>query len=726
MKKKLATLKKTFVLQHGQTDCGPACLASILQYYGASKTLEELRQLTGTTKTGSTLLGLYQGAHALGFEAEGLEAESVDNLHELEGPAILHVMMQQRLRHYVVFYGFEGEQLIIGEPGTGVALWSKEQLADIWQSKSLLSLTPTEKLTRESTAAKPYQKLLDWVKEDVNILLAALFLGVMIAVFSLSTAVFSQKLIDVILPSNDLTKLVVGLILFGFILLMKSGVSYVRSTFLISQSRDFNNRMIASFFQSLLDLPKAFFDNKKKGEMIARMNDTSRIQSTISSLVGNLLIEFLVIMVSLVGVLLYSWQLGLVVLAFVPVYVAIIWRLNKPIHQAQQEVMTAYAGNESNYIDVISGIAEVKSTGNIGLFHRSTTAFYRAFQDRIFGLGKIRIKFGVLTDFVGAFLILSVISYASYMVLIETLQLGTMMAILSLSGTIGPSLARIAMFNIQFQEAQVAFNRMAEFTGMEQEANQGKVVLGEVREMAIKGLDFTYPGTLGLLKDFHLRVQKGEMVTLLGESGSGKSTLLQLIQGFYTPNQGSIAFDGVPLAEVEINSLRTAIGVVPQEVKIFNNYLAFNIALTENVEELQQVEAWCKAHGFDQFFSKFPQGYLTLLGEEGVNISGGQKQLVALARVLYRQPKLLLIDEGTSAMDRATENHILNILHQLKARIPVLVVTHRIKVASLSDRIYLLEGGTISHTGSPEELREFQNFYSEGYRELLPPQAQDA
>ena len=581
----LKTLQKQFILQHGQSDCGVACMASIIRFHGGERSLDEIRSLSGTTKTGTKLLGLFQSSKPLGFDGVGLEAEGVHNLKELTSPAILHVILENKLQHYVVFYRFEKDQLIIGDPGRGVELWNKEKLEEIWHSKSLLKLDPNGSFEKIKSKSGKYESVIGWIKEDANILLSSLFLGILIAIFSLATAVFSQKLIDVILPTKDLVKLTIGLVLFGFVLLARNGLSYVRSTFLITQSKDFNNRMISSFFQSLLNLPKSFFDSKKTGEMIARMNDTRRIQSTVSSLVGNLLIEFLVIIISIIGVFVYSYQIGLIVLAFVPVYVLILWKLNRPIISAQKDVMGAYAMNESNYVDVITGIPEVKSTGSMGLFHKTTTFLYQAFQDQAFKLSKIQIRFSLLTEITGMALLLTVISYSSFLVLQDQLLLGTMMAILSLSGTIGPSLARIAVFNIQMQEAKVAFNRMEEFTGLEAEAEEGEQIT-TCSKLSLTNMSFSYPGSLGLLKDISMSIEKRKITSLLGESGSGKSTILQLVQRFYEPVSGSISMNDQPILGIDLNSFREALGVIPQDIKIFNNYLIFNIALTEDPKKI--------------------------------------------------------------------------------------------------------------------------------------------
>lgn len=710
--------KKYFIQQHGQSDCGPACLASIIKYHGGEHSLDELRRITGTTQTGTKLLGLFQGAKDLGFDVEGLEAESPENLKELDNPAILHVLLENKLQHYVVFYSFQGDDLVINDPGRGVELWSRKKLDEAWHSKTLLKLTPNKNFVKEKAKSKRYENLLSWVKEDLNILLAALFLGVIIAIFSLATAIFSQKLIDVILPAKEVDKLIIGLVLFGFILLIKMGLSYVRSTFLITQSKDFNNRMISSFFESLLKIPKPFFDSKKTGDMVARMNDTRRIQTSISNLIGNLLIEFLVIIISLIGVFVYSWQVGIVVSIFIPIYGLILWRLNKPIVNAQKDVMGAYALNEGNYIDVITGISEVKGTGSTNLFHRTTTFLYEAFQEQIFKLGKIQVRFGLLTELAGILLIVTVISIASFLVLQGELLLGSLVALLSLSGSIGPSLTRIALFNIQFQEAKVAFNRMEEFTGIETENVNGKPLnVTSIESLTFDKVSFHYPGSLNLLKQINLQIKKGQIITLLGESGAGKSTILQLMQRFYSPSEGEIKINDQSVKGLNLEEYRQNMAVVPQDIKIFNNFLLFNVALSDDPEILQGVLHWCKTNGFDQFFSKFPQGYMTLLGEEGANISGGQKQLVGLARILYRNPQIILIDEGTSAMDRDTEKFILNLLKKIKKDKLVLFVSHRMKVASFSDYIYILEKGQITSEGTPSTLLESENFYSNAIRE---------
>jgi len=197
-----------------------------------------------------------------------------------------------------------------------------------------------------------------------------------------------------------------------------------------------------------------------------------------------------------------------------------------------------------------------------------------------------------------------------------------------------------------------------------------------------------------LLENISIEIKTGEIVTLLGEVGSGKSTLIQLLQKYYTPESGEILFNGTSLLSYPTPAWREQTGVVSQQVKIFNGSAGENICLGNIMEEFESVQLFCKEYGFNTFFDTLPQGLNTLLGEDGVHISGGQQQLIALARAMYRRPSLLLLDEPTSAMDSKTEQFVINLLQSHKNQYATLLVTHRTYLANLSDRVYALDNGT--------------------------------
>ena len=471
MKISKSTISASFVKQADQTDCGVACLLAIIKYHKGSSSLEQLRTLSGTSKQGTTLLGLFQTAQSFGFDAEGLEAEKIDDLKELKEQAILHVQLQGKLQHYYVFWGFDkSNNLIITDPALGLITLSKKEIENVWQSKALLKLSPNfDFIQKKQEGSEKLVWFKNIIRDDVSILIVALILGLAIALLGISTAIFSQKIIDNIIPSKNYNLLIIGLCLFGFLLVAKSCLGYLRGLVINKQNRAFNNRIIASFYNSLINLPKVFFDSRKVGDLVARMNDTRRIQSTINAVVGSLLIDILVVAISLLAIFFYSSSTGLIILSCVVLYLLVALKFHSIIVRSQKETMQAYAMNESNYIDTIQGIESIKSNGKESFFSSLTQNIYGYFQHKVYNLGIVNIKFGFWSELLGVFTLLSIIGVSSYQVISGSILVGEMVAILTLSGSIIPAISRISVFNIQLQEAKVAFDRMYEFSGLQTE-----------------------------------------------------------------------------------------------------------------------------------------------------------------------------------------------------------------------------------------------------------------
>ena len=729
--KPLKHIERTLVRQQGQADCEVVCFASLLAYYGGHSRLERLRELSGTDQQGTTLLGLCQAAPQLGFDAEGLETDSVENLKtDVSGPVILHVLIEsgptgRRLQHYVVCYGWDAatQRFTIGDPARGVVGYTTHELATIWPSRVLLTLMPNASLQQKTDETRAKRRwLLGLIHDDAPLLAIATGLGIVTAGLGLSTAIFSQKLIDEILPKHDTNRLALGLGLLAFLLVARAVVGYLRGFLLNRQSRDFNNRIINQFYGALLYLPKSFFDSRKTGELITRLNDTGRIQRTINHLTGAVVINTLVVLVSVGYLFTYSVWVGLLSVASIPLYGGLVWRYHRRIIDGQRNVMAASAHTESNYVDTIQGIDVIKATNRESFFGGLTRVVYGRFQEQVYRLNGLGLRFHLTAEIISALLIAGLIAITSVLVVQKSLQLGEMMAILTLVGSILPAVASLAMTNIQLQEANVAFERMYEYAHLtpEQQRPTGPQLTDtgfspnltfSFESLAISDLTFRFPGRALLLENVSLTIREGELVALLGESGNGKSTLLQLLQRFYAPEAGQIYVNGIDWQTFDTATWRQTLGVVSQHVKLFSGTLLDNICLGNAVEEAEQIAQFFQEYGFNQYFDYFPQSHLTLLGEDGVNLSGGQHQLVALARALYHKPQLLLLDEPTAAMDRHTERFVMELLERLQPTMGILLITHKNSLAAKANRTYELECGVLvsrnlrfTQTYSPESV----------------------
>lgn len=707
--------------QRDQSDCGVVCLQTILNFFKSNYSIEKLRELSGTSKQGTTMLGLMQCGNKIGLDIKGYES-NIDALKQSKIPAILHTVFEEKLQHYIVCFGYDykKEKFIISNPASSkIEYINEKELETIWKSKALLLCKETDKLIKKKAENK--QKWLwiyKYIKEDINLLLMSLFLGIILAILSLATAVYSQKLIDVLLPSKDTFKITSSIFLLFFLFTIQVLFGYLRSIFLIRQTKDYNTRVIHFFYNNLLKLPKSFFDTRKIGDMVARMNDTSRIQRTLSKVIGSIVIDILLVVVVSIAIFNYNITLGYITLLWIPFLTIVVFIFSSKIKQQQQKVMQSYSSNESNYIDTIKGVETIKNNNKETFFVKETNSIYKLFQKAVYDLGRLGLNYATINEFISKIFITGTLGYSIYLVLNNELTAGVIIAILQLVGMLMTSTSNLALVNIEIQEAKVAFNRMYEFTSIEEE-NKGNIPLSEFNSLEIKNLSFRFAGRKELFKNINISVNKNECIAIVGESGRGKSTLGQILQKFYPFENGAIMVNNqFNLPNINTEDWRNIIGVIPQDVTIFSGNVVSNILLGKE-DSPENIEKFCNQYGFTEFINSLPQGFATILGEEGINLSGGQKQIIALMRVLYKKPQLLLLDEFTSAMDRKTEKFVLKLLNKLKSELTIIFISHRLhSLPKIANRIYVLENGIIANVGNHKKLMESNNFYSEFWNEL--------
>lgn len=711
-------LSKFFVKQNDQSDCGVACLLSIIKFYGGNTPLEQLRELSGTDRIGTTLLGLMEAAHAIGFDAKGYEAD-IASLMKHNEPTILHVQ-KDKMEHYVVFFGHNNGIFTIGDPAEGIKEYSAMELNSIWKSKHCLVLKPNDTF---QTCQQQGKLKLRWfyrfVKDDLNVLISSAIIGLILAGLGMATAIFSQKLIDTIIPTKSISNLIAATVLLFLLLIIRTFLQYLRGRMVIEQSMRFNNRIVNYFYTSLLFLPKRFFDNREIGDMIARLNDTARIQNTITQLIGTLLIDLLMLLVIFTTIFYYSWQIGIIASLFVPLYFFIIWAHNKKIVSGQRDVMKSYAQTESFYIDTIKGIGEIKSSRGEEHYSSIGGALFSAYQHKVFSFGSISISLNFVYGAIGVLFTSTVLAIGGILAIKSSLTIGALMALFTLISALIPSVQNLAMLPIPLSAARIAFDRMFEFTSISPEPlSDGKIE--SLENLSLENVSFRFQGRSALLKAINLTVKKGEIIALTGESGSGKSTIAQIIEKFHPIESGKILINGnIPLQSINTSCWRGMVGYVPQHPHVFNGTILENILINTKVQPqllYEQINEW----KLESFFNQFPMGINTLIGEKGINLSGGQIQVIALLRAFIKQPQLLILDEATSAMDRNTESLVVGLLKQIRTKSAIILITHKIQaLKSLADRIYILEGGRIDYSGSHHELMTSNNFYSQYWNEML-------
>ena len=720
--KREVKLKKSFVFQHDHKDCGPASLLTLVRWHGYQTSLEHLRIISGTHDKGTSALGLQQAAQELGFEADVFRA-SLSDLKKLDDFSILHVVKNNLQSHFILCLGQKDGSWLVADPEIGIQQHTDEQLQSTWPEGVLISLKFSGKLNLKKRDNNSFSHwFMPLLKPHKRKLILILSLGFLNSILLFSTSVFTEKLVDELLPSQNRKLILAGVITWSTLLLISLILGHVRNYGIAQFSRDFNTDLIRGFFSKLLYLPKRFFDSKKTGDLMTRMEDAEGIEETATKWIEDGFLSSFTVTISLVLLFIYDLELAMINLLLLPVLFGAVLLLRKRVKQKQRAALASHAINNSNYVDAITGIDTIKNQQLELRFSKHALAFYQSFRKKVFESDKVNMNFGLVIQFFVLTSTVMIISISSIKVLIGSLEIGNMLAIISIASIASANTMDLAFTYIDFEEAKIAFERMHELVDQKTEEVKSKYTFESTAHnvLAIRDLSFSFRGQSNALSNISMDLEQGKMTTLLGESGGGKTTLMNLISAMYSPNSGSIRFNQQSIFR-DILNWRQSIGVVPQEIKVFNASFWENISLesigTDDEDAKRKVQQLMKKHQIDFLLRDLPFGLETTLGEGGIQLSGGQKKILGLIRAIYSKPMLLLLDELSTSLDRKNLILINDLLNRLKTQIPILQITHDTLIASKSDYIYILENGKIMEQGTPDELMLSDNLYSDFFQD---------
>ena len=450
----------SFTRQNGPSDCGAACMLSIIRYHGGNIALEQLKLWCGTNQQGTTMAGLKSAANNCGLVAQGLIATSARDLQEIAHPCIIHIRKDNGCFHYLVLYGLYGYNWLIGDPASGFSFLRNEQLEAIWASKALLKIEPGPTIIKKENGKLPHIKQL--LRQDFHLLTAILVLGIIVGTLGLAQAFFTQQLIDILIPAKNLTPTLLTLSGLLLLLLIRAIVNYCRNRLMLTHHITFNKQLINEFLKKIHQIPLPYFKSKASAEILARINDGAKIQKVIQLLIGNFLVDILMTVLIVLGVLWYAPGIALGVAFIVGLFVIILMRYEQQITKAHQKVMAAYSGRERNLIETFDNIQEIRTHNASRDFLNRSQAAHNSYQDQILNLGFINLSCGFWSELMSALLIIFPMYAGAILLFQEKLQLGEWVALLFLISGILPALSRSVTFNSQLKEALVAFSRLHE------------------------------------------------------------------------------------------------------------------------------------------------------------------------------------------------------------------------------------------------------------------------
>jgi ATP-binding cassette subfamily B protein len=705
-----------FVKQPDAMDCGPACLKMVAGFYKMNFSLESLRKKCYITREGVSFLGLSEAADSLGFRTIGVKISFEIMTENVPLPCIIH----WRQKHFIVIYKIKNDKIWAADPAVGLIKFSREEFVQNWASSVVddkpaglvLIIEPTPSLYKnenDKEKAGGFKFLFKYFrlyKKYLYQLILGLVLG---SCIQLIIPFLTQSIIDIGINNNDIG--FIYLILFAQLALVfgRMSVEFIRGWLLLHIGARVNVAVISGFLQKLMSLPVAFFDTKLTGDILQRIEDNNRIEEFLTSASLNILFSFFNLVVF--GIVLAVYSIKILALFLTGSVLYIIWvsifmksraRLD---HQRFKQM--SISGNK--LINIVNGMQEIKLTQS----ELTMRWDWEKLQATLFGL-KVKGLSIIQYQSAGATLINEVTNVlitivAATAVLQGNMTLGMMLAVQFIIGQLNVPVSQIIGFFRMSQDAKMSLDRLAEVHNLEEEEPDPEVKvrkLPDKKDIYFNGLSYQYEGPRSpfALKDVNLLIEENKITAIVGTSGSGKTTLLKMLLGFYHPIAGEILIGDLRLSNLSLRVWREKVGAVMQDGFLFPNTIASNISPgSEEIDEERLIKAVDIAN-IRGFIESLPLGYNTKIGANGHGLSEGQKQRLLIARVIYKNPDIIIFDEATNSLDANNEKVIVENLTEFFQGKTVIIVAHRLSTVRNADKIVVLDSGRIIETGTHESL----------------------
>jgi len=685
--------KLPLLLQTEATECGLACLGMVASYHGYRTDLPALRRRFSISLKGATLAHLIRIAGDLGLVTRPLKLD-LDHLSQLKLPCILH----WNLNHFVVLKEVGPRTVTIYDPALGI---KKLTIADVSKSFTGVALEcwpGPEFQQAEQRQSLKLKSLVGRVTGLFRSFAQILSLAIALEIFALISPFFLQWVIDDVLVSADrdlLTTLALG---FGLLMLIQRMIALARSWILMYMSTSVNLQWRASVFTHLLRLPVSYFEKRHLGDVVSRFGSIDAIQRTLTSSFLEGILDGLMSIVTLGLMFLYSPPLALIAVGAMLLYALGRWVWFQPLRNATEEQIVHAAKQQSHFLETVRGVKTIKLFGrederrstwltrlveqiNADLRTQKLSLFYQTLNGLLFGLENI------LVIWLGAKLVLD-----------GNFTVGVLIAFTAYKGQFDSRVSALIDKLIDLKMLQLQGERLADIVLQDAEMSTGVGISNEtinlLPSLEVDNLRYRYSDTEPyVLNGVSFKVQPGESIAIVGVSGCGKTTLMNIMLGLFLPTEGQVRFGGQNVSHIGFDVLRQAVGTVLQDDVLFAGSIADNICFFDVQVDQKRIEECARLAAIDEDISAMPMRYNTLVGDMGTVLSGGQKQRVLLARALYKQPKVLFLDEATSHLDVEREYRVNSAIRKLN--ITRVIIAHRPETIRTADRVIVLNGGVI-------------------------------
>ncbi len=698
------------LLQSTTTECGAACLAMILSHHGRATSVSECREIFGTGRDGTKATSIIHAARVLGLVPRAFSTD-LDHFGQIPLPAIVH----WSFNHFVVVERWSHRGVWVLDPAYGRRRLSRDEFSDGFTGVAL-TFEPGPDFKRGGVHRSASRALFlhflraPGVKGALGQVLGA---SMLLQLLGLAVPLATQMLVDKVLPLQLIGAMGILGAGIAIVAMAQLSIGFLRSAFLIYLQGRFDERMMLGIFEHLLSLPFHFFHQRTSGDLLTRLGSTAVLREILTNQTLSVILDG-VLVVGYLALLLASAPLfGALALALGLLQVVLMLGTAERMRDLTQQHLIANAESQSLALQVLKGIASVKASA-------AEPLAFRVWSGLFFKQLNISIQRGNLMAIVNTCLgtlrttaPLLLLWVGARQVLDGSMTLGTMLALNAIAAAFLAPLSNLVATGQQINLAAAHFERVFDIleTKPELAAPAGDAPRKLHGDIVLDGVCFRYDRSAPLvLKNITVTIQRGQKVAIVGATGSGKSTLALLLLGLYTPTEGRILYDGVPLADLDLRGVRRQFGVVLQDTILFSGSIRQNVSQNDPTISLERITDALQLAGMGDEVKQMPLQFDTVLGEGGLGLSGGQRQRLSLARALASRPALLLLDEATSHLDAVTEALVDENLNRLSCT--RIVIAHRLSTIRNADLIVVLFQGEVVERGTHADLMAIGGRYA--------------
>lgn len=682
-------------------ECGLACLAMVASYHGHRVDLNTLRRRHPVSLNGVTLRALIQTAHHLNLTSRPLRFE-IDHLRQLRLPAILHWDMS----HFVVLKSVSRKGITIHDPASGRKTLSFAEASKHLTGVALELSTAHDFVRRDERARLPLSMFWSELSGSGHALVQIFVLSIVLQILFLASPFYMQIVIDEVIARGDVDLLVVLALGFGLLMLVRVASTALRSQVLLVIQNVLHFQLGARLFAHLIRLPAAFFEKRHIGDILSRFTSLQPIRNILSESMIAAVIDGIMAALTLAMLFVYSSILASVVVAALLLYATVRLALYRILWLRTEATIQAAALESSTFIETVRAIQSLK------LFNRESereTQWLNRYAEVVstnVRLGRTKILFTTINDLIFGLEMIVTIYLAAKLVLGNQLTVGMIFAFMAYKQLFTDKAVALVEKALEFRILGLHLERLSDIALTPREQGHDlplSYVRPIVGSIELRSVFFRYSETEPfVLEDINLKIEPGEFVTIMGPSGGGKTTLVKVMLGLLEPTGGEVLIDGIPLSAVGARAFREQVAAVMQDDQLLSGSIVDNICFFDPGHDQEKLLQCAKVAGIHDEIMAMPMTYNSLVGDMGSSLSGGQKQRVLLARALYREPRILFLDEGTAHLDIENERFINESLRRL--RMTRVSVAHRSDIASGADRIVRISRSVQSITTGPRRI----------------------